>query len=200
MIEQTIRSLCKNNMPAELVKDRHAARQKALSMIGDDVVIGAGGSVTAEQCGIWGALRGRQGFFDWMRPGISPEEKSELRRKSLLADVFVTGTNAITMDGKLYNCDFYGNRVAAMVFGPKKVIVVAGKNKIVKNIQEAKERMETVAAPLNSKRLGRHTPCVKAGYCTDCDSPERICCHTVIQERQMQKRIHVIIVDEELEL
>jgi len=194
-MEEVIKALKQNNMPAQFVKDRNAARDLVMSMISKDDVIGAGGSMTLVECGIHDALSGYN-FLDWFS---SPDDKDNLLATTLTCDIFLTGCNAITKDGKLYNCDGRGNRIAALIYGPKKVVVVAGKNKIVKNIDEAKERMETIAAPKNAKRLNLNTPCVDK-RCVDCNSPDRICCHTVITEQQRTKRINVIIVDEELGL
>lgn len=200
-IPKTVRSLVQNNMKAHFVKDRNEARKLVMSLIEKTDIVGAGGSLTLDQCGIRDELR-KHGyhFLDWFTPGIAPDEKQTLLKRTLTCDVFLTSSNAITEDGKLYNVDGRGNRVAALIFGPKKVIVVAGKNKIVKNVQEACERLETIAAPLNAKQLNKKTGCVDTGYCVDCKTPQRICCHTVISEYQSSPRIQVIIVDEELGL
>jgi len=187
-----------NNMKAYVVDNRDEARKLVLSMIDKDDVVGSGGSVTLEECGIFNTLRKERNFLDWF---TDTENKEELLNKTLTCDVLLMSSNAITQDGKLYNIDGRGNRLAAMIFGPKKVIIVAGKNKIVKNMAAAKERLETIAAPLNAKRLNKNTPCVKVGHCVDCDSPDRICRHTVITERQDDsQRINVIIVNEDLGL
>jgi len=200
MMEQVKEALEKNNMPAYIVKDREEARILAMSMIEDDEVVGGGGSLTLDECGIRDELRKRGKFLDWWKPDIKKDEKDDILRKSLTCDVFLTGTNAVTREGKLYNIDGRGNRLAALIYGPKKVIVVAGKNKIVRNNIEAKERLETVAAPKNVRRLNKNTPCYDTGHCVDCRSNDRICSHTVISEWQQSDRIKVILVDEELGL
>jgi len=129
----------------------------------------------------------------------SKEESKELKRKSLLTDWYITGTNAISLDGHLVNMDHSGNRVAAMLYGPDKVIVVVGENKIVKDINEAIVRNERIAAPANCKRLNRVTPCAKVGHCMDCSSEDRICNeYTVIKRQGNKDRIHVIFLNEEL--
>jgi L-lactate utilization protein LutB len=197
MIDITMKSLEKNNIKAYFVPDRDKARDLVMSMIGKSDVVGSGGSVTLDECKIRDALRKGYKFLDWF-PAKDDQEKNELRRRSLTCDVFVCGTNAITMDGKLVNVDGYGNRVAAIIYGPKKVIIVVGKNKITKNIDEAIIRINTVAAPKNCERLNRKTPCVKTGKCMGCSSPDRLCSSLVILEWQRSQRIHVIIVDEEL--
>jgi len=200
-IMQTMKALEKNNMKAYLAQNRNKAKDLVLSMIKKTDLVGAGGSMTLDECKVRDELREKgYRFLDWFLPGISKEEKTKIRKKSLTCDVFLSSTNALTENGELYNIDGYGNRVAAMIYGPDKVIVVAGKNKIVKDMGEAKERLETVAGPLNAKRLNKKTGCAKTGYCVDCDSPDRICCHKVVQDWQRQERIHVIIVNEDLGL
>jgi hypothetical protein len=142
-----------------------------------------------------------KGFF----PGV--ERRRQLQREALLSDVFLTSTNAITLDGRLVNIDGTGNRVAAMVFGPKKVIVVAGKNKIVKNVEEGLSQIHGVCTPMNIIRHRlKHgsggpdeVPCVKTGKCADCYHEWRICRYTVIIEGQMpddKDRIKVVLVGE----
>jgi len=123
----------------------------------------------------------------------------KLYRNTFSADVYFTSTNAITEKGELYNVDGNGNRVAAMLYGPDKVIIIAGINKIVENIEEAIKRNERVSAPANCKRLNRATPCVKVGHCIDCSSEERICNeYTIIRRQGNKDRIHVIFLNEEL--
>jgi len=137
------------------------------------------------------------------------EERLNLMRRVFSSDVYVIGTNAVTLDRKLVNTDGYGNRVAAMIFGPKKVIVVVGTNKIVKGVDEALKRIREVCAPINATRhaVKHHRsqflelPCVKTGICTDCNHPWRICHHTTIIEGVSERRrghINVIIVGESL--
>ena len=202
IIKNTIEALNNNNMSAKLVETCDDARELVMSMINKDDIIGAGGSMTLDECKIRAELREKEyNFLDWFLPETPMEKKNEVMQRSLTCDVFLTSTNTLTMDGKLYNVDGRGNRVAAMVYGPKKVIVVTGKNKIVKNMQEAKERIETVAAPVNAKKLNRNTGCRKTGYCVDCSSKERICRHYLITDKQKEEnRINVIIVNEDLGL
>ena len=120
-------------------------------------------------------------------------------KKTFMADAYFTSTNAITENGELYNVDGNGNRVAAMLYGPDKVIVICGVNKIVKDLNEAIERNKRVAAPINAKRLNKDTPCAKVGYCMDCKSKDRICNeYTVIKRQRNKDRIHVIFMNENL--
>jgi phosphatidylserine/phosphatidylglycerophosphate/cardiolipin synthase-like enzyme len=133
--------------------------------------------------------------------GVSPEEWGELTRKIFSCDYFLCSTNAITEEGQLYNVDSTGNRVAAMSFGPKKSIVVCGVNKIVKDMEEAWNRVWNYAAPTNANRLGRKTPCTKTGVCSDCNSPERICNISVeLLKKPSRSDILILIIGEPLGL
>jgi hypothetical protein len=123
----------------------------------------------------------------------------ELRRQALLVDCFLTGTNAVTESGRLVNLDMIGNRVGAMHFGPRQVIVLAGRNKIVAGVDEAMRRIKTYAAPVNAMRLDKKTPCVKTSYCQDCNSPDRICNVWTITEKCFPDgRVKIVLIDREL--
>jgi L-lactate utilization protein LutC len=157
-----------------------------------------GGSLTLVQTGLYDRLKDDPRFevLDTYDKAISPEAMIERRRQSLLVDLFLTGTNAITEDGMLVNLDMIGNRVAAITFGPRHVVVIAGRNKIVEDLDDAMARVKAYAAPVNTMRLDKKTPCVKTGYCHDCKSPERICNHWTITEKSFPKgRISVILVN-----
>jgi L-lactate utilization protein LutB len=160
-----------------------------------------GGSLTHIQTGLYAALKERQDItiLDTYDKNLSPEESYELRRQSLLADLFITGTNAVTEKGRLVNLDMIGNRVAAITFGPKNVIILVGRNKIVADVDDAIERIKTYAAPVNVMRLEKKTPCLKTGVCQNCNSPERICNVWSISEKAFPKgRIKVILINEDL--
>ncbi|MGD9017436.1 MAG: lactate utilization protein, partial [Desulfobacterales bacterium] len=131
-----------------------------------------GGSLTLVQTGLYDRLKDDSRFevLDTYDKTISPEAMIERRRQSLLVDLFLTGTNAITEDGMLVNLDMIGNRVAAITFGPRHVVVIAGRNKIVEDLDDAMARVKAYAAPVNTMRLDKKTPCVKTGYCHDCKS------------------------------
>jgi L-lactate utilization protein LutC len=206
-IQILIERLGKNNIPACYVKDKKEAFEKILSMIPEGSTVGFGDSVTLRQIGVVDALeKGNYVFLNSWKPGISLEENIKLKKQALTSDIFVTGTNALTLDGKIVNVDGLGNRVAAMLFGPNKVIIVIGINKIVENLEEALERIRNKAAPLNVKRhpnFDPMPPCGMTGVCSDCSSPWRICNKTVIIERQFNNNkyepvITVVIVGEEL--
>ncbi len=194
-------ALSKNNFKASYVKTGKEAVDKVLSLIPADASVGIGGSwTTSAELGLPALLEGRGNtVLNHGKPGLSPEESLATRRQQLTCDVFLTGTNAVTLDGKLVNVDGSGNRVAAMIFGPKKVVVVAGVNKIVRDVDEAERRIELYAAPLNNKRLSRPNPCTTTGVCMDCQTPTRICNVTTILRKALPAtELHVIIVGEEL--
>lgn len=206
-IRLVLDALERNGMEARWTPDRSAALQQALALVAPGDTVGAGGSVTLDEIGLIDALRSGtvQGhavtFLDQYRPGLSRDESLAMRRRSLAADIFFSGANAITRAGELVNLDGYGNRVAALAFGPKRVCVVAGINKVVDDFFAALGRISTVAAPLNCRRLKRKTPCAATGVCAEdgCRSPERICnVLSVIRRQPGGNRITVILVGEKL--
>ena len=156
--------------------------------------------LTLEECGIMNLLRsGLYDFLDRSAPGTTPDKVEEIYRMAFCADAYLTSSNAITEQGELFNVDGNCNRVAAMLFGPKSVIVVAGYNKIVADLEEAVLRLKKTAAPANAIRLHCATPCAKVGECMDCHSDGRICCNYLVSAQQRhQDRIKVILVGEEL--
>ena len=215
--EIAVTNLQKRNINAQYVSERQEALSIILGMIPEGVTVVRGDSVTLEQIGVVAALRKRHknNFIDpfetkpdgsWL---TEREERLGMMRQAFLCDVFVTGTNAVTLDGKLVNTDGLGNRVAPMLFGPEKVIVVTGINKIVKDVNEAMERIHGVAAPMNAMRhfLKHHfvefsdLPCVATGKCVDCSHERRICRYNVIIEgtsSRQKGRINVVLIGEEL--
>lgn len=203
-LEKTKKALINNNMNAIVVDSKEQALKKIRSMILEGDIIGAGGSRTLDEIGLIDYLNEHPREFDFIGRRRSEEElfslnKREIQRQSLLSDIFFCSSNAITENGELFNIDGNGNRVAALAFGPKSVVVVAGYNKIVKDIDEAYQRVRRISAPANALRLGLETPCSVAGECQDCRSDCKICCSALIQGWQRNKnRITVILVKEEL--
>ena len=197
--EKVVKALEKNNFQAHYAVNRTVAIEKALSLIPAGATIGVGGSWTLKELGIPEQLaKNGHTVYDHNIPGLTMEESLALRRKELLSDVFLSGANAITLDGQLVNTDGSGNRVAAMSFGPKKVIVIVGVNKIVSDLDAAMERIETVAAPINNKRLDRPNPCTITGMCMDCQGSTRICNITsILHKRPPAIDFHGIVVGEE---
>ena len=202
LVAKVVESLEKNNITGFYVKTREEALKKVLDLIPEGSTVGFGGSLTLDQIGIKDRLvEGNYNFIDRRQPGLSADQLSKMQKESLLADVFLSSTNAITMDGKLVNVDGVGNRVAALIFGPTKVIIVAGANKIVPNVEAALQKIRNYIAPLHARHRDWPLPCAKTGECSDCRAPQRICNTTCIIENQRQKdRITVIIVGEELGL
>ena len=200
LARSVIHSLEKTNITGFYVKTKEEALEKVLSLIPEGSTVGYGGSLSLDQIGVKDILRaGNYCFKDHEKLGLSEDESIMLRRESLLADVFLSSTNALTMDGKLVNIDGTGNRVAAIIFGPPKVIIVAGTNKIVPDVEAAMDRIKNYVTPIHSRRRGRPIPCAQTGKCVDCRVPRRSCNAVVTIENQRQKdRMTVIIVGEEL--
>ena len=162
-----------------------------------------GGSMTAVTTGIYAMIKSSPTLevLDTMDRSVSFEELVERRRKALMVDLFITGTNAVTETGQLVNLDMIGNRVAALTFGPKHVVVLIGRNKIVPELDDAMFRIKNFAAPVNSMRLDKKTPCVKTSYCEECKSPDRICNTWTITEKSFPKgRVKVVLINEDLGL
>ena len=190
----------KNRFATQYHENAEKAVEELLAAIPLDVTVGIGGSWTLMELQVAEKLEARGNVvYCHHKPGLTPEEILTIRRQQLTCDVFITSTNALTEDGKLVNEDGTGNRVAAMMFGPKKVIVFTGINKIVANLEEADKRIKTIAAPKNNVRLSRPNPCTKTGYCMDCQGPTRICnIRTVIEKKPPLSDIHVWLVGEEI--
>lgn len=200
IIEKTMTALKKHGFRAEFVKDRAAAKEMMLTLIPAGAKVGVPGSASVRATGIVEALREKgHELYDHWAPGLSPADGLKLRKQQLLCDVLLTSTNALTASGELVNMDGIGNRAGAMIFGPGKVIIVAGKNKIVPDLAAGRDRIKTIAAPRRAKELNLNTPCAKDGVCNDCNTPIRICRAEVILHRAPTLTpIIVIIVDEEL--
>lgn len=199
-IKRTMENLQKNNMEAFYVEDEAAVIEKIKELVAEGSTVSVGGSMSLFEAGVIDLLKnGNYNFLDRYAQGLDASDIKEIFRKSFFADAYFTSTNALTEDGQLYNVDGNGNRVAAMIYGPDKVIVVVGVNKIVKDLDAAKERSKQIAAPANNTRLNLSNPCTKVGTCMDCKSPSRICNNYVVIGRQGNKdRIKVIIVGKQL--
>lgn len=208
IIENTIKNLKKNNIEALYVESKEDVVPLIEKLVPQGSTVAVGGSVSLDESGVLSHLRsGRYEFFDRYAQGLSREEVMEVYRKSFGVDAYFCSSNAVTEEGELYNVDGNANRIGAIAFGPKTVIMVVGVNKIVKNIDEAVKRVKTIAAPKNCRRLDCRTYCFEKGHCMDmdggmgkgCDSPQRICRHYLVSAKQaVMGRIKVIIVNEEL--
>lgn len=199
-IKNVMIKLEKNNMEGYYVEDEKELINTISKIVKEGETVAVGGSTTLSETGVIDYLRsGKYNFLDRYKDGLTGAEIKAIFKKSFFADTYFTSSNAITEAGELYNVDGNGNRVAAMLFGPEKVIVVAGVNKVVKDVEEAIERNKKISAPLNAKRLNKKTPCAKLGYCINCNSEERICNEYTLIKRQGQKgRIKVIFVNKEV--
>ena len=199
-ILRTIKALEKNNMNGYMVASNVDLISKIEELISPKSKVSCGGSMTLFETGVIDHLKsGRYEFLDRYKEGLTQDEIKEIFRQSFLSDAYVTSTNAITENGEIYNVDGNGNRVAAMLYGPDKVIIVAGINKIVPNVEEAIIRTKEYASPINAKRLNKETPCTKIGRCVECNSDNRICNEYTLIKRQIDKnRIHVIFLNDDL--
>ena len=207
--ETVINALGKNNMLGFYVEKKDDVVLKVEELLHKGDTVAVGGSRTLAETGVIDRLRGGEyRFLDRYRPGLTEEQVREIFLQSFRADAYLSSVNAITMQGELYNVDGNSNRVAAICYGPRSVILVAGCNKIVKDIPAAITRVKKRAAPANAIRLRADTPCARTGVCaglhsdrmtTGCACDSRICCNYVVSARQREKdRIKVILVGEDL--
>ena len=199
-LDKLRRNFEQHNMAVFQVSNSQEVLALLNEFIKDGTTVGCGDSVTLEQMGVLDYLRKKDiTFLDKYQPGLSHEDKRAIYLRNFSADTFITGTNSITVDGKIFNIDGNGSRVAPMIYGPEQVIIVVGTNKITENVDEAIKRVRKIAAPLDAKRLGKGTPCTKLNRCIDCSHKERICNDFVLIANQFAKdRIKIFIVDQEL--
>lgn len=197
-INKVIFNLQRNNMAGYFVESKEELLQLMASLIKKGEKVGCGDSVTLEESGVFEFVRsGDFIFYDKHQIGLTPEEKRAIYLENFDTDTFLTGTNAVTLDGKLFNIDGNGSRVTPMLYGPKQVIVVVGINKLTESLEDAIKRTRQIAAPSDAKRLNKDTPCTKLGKCIDCKHEQRICNDFVLIARQFIKdRIKVIIVNQ----
>lgn len=196
-INKVIESFKRNNIEVIYLKDLQEIFGLLDERIKDQMSIGIGGSMTLFETGIIDYLKNRKiNYLDRYQEELSKEELFQVFDKSLTCDIYLTSSNAITADGYLYNIDRTGNRVAAMTYGPKKVIVVAGTNKLVQDIPEAINRLEKIAAPKNCLRLNKDTPCSKIGYCVHCHHEDKLCSfYSIIGHQYVKNRITVVLIN-----
>ncbi|ACI18774.1 lactate utilization protein [Dictyoglomus thermophilum] len=199
-LKRTAEILKERGYDVFLVENREEAKNIVLKLIPENATVGIGGSITIREIGVIEELekRGNKVIHHW-KEGLSPEEDLEIRRQELISDVFLSSVNALTFSGEIVNMEAIGNRVAAQIFGPKKVIVVVGRNKLVINLETAIWRIKNVVTPLNARRLRLELPCAEEGYCVDCNHPKRICRITTILEAPPARTpFTVILVNEDL--
>ncbi|MTI80381.1 MAG: lactate utilization protein [Firmicutes bacterium] len=197
---KVVEALKKNEFDAVYFSNREQAVEHVLSYISGGNKVGIGGSMTLNELQLpkKAADKGAE-VLNHNLPDLSAEEKNEIRRQQLICDVFLSSTNALTLDGHLVNIDGVGNRVAAMTFGPKKVVVVVGINKVSKNVHAALDRIKLIASPKNNKRLGLANPCATTGVCSDCQSKSRTCrAYSIMKKKPLASDITVVVVGESL--
>ncbi|MFH2057876.1 MAG: lactate utilization protein [Pseudomonadota bacterium] len=203
-LEAVKSNLENNNFEVFIADNAKAAKTIALEQIIPKLDIKSvswGGSMSFIETGLFHDLKDREDLdvLNVFDTKLAKEEVMALRRQSLLVDLFITGTNALTESGQLVNLDMVGNRVAAMIWGPKNVLLIIGRNKICIDLEDAMLRIKNYAAPVNTMRLDKKTPCRKTGICQDCSSPDRICNYWTITEKSFEKkRIKIILVNEDL--
>lgn len=207
-IRRTIEALQKNNISGYFARSREEAAELVRRIVPEGSSVSCGGSVTLQESGILDLMRGGSyRFLDRSAPGLTQEQIQAIYRDTHGCDAFFTSANAVTENGELYNVDGNGNRISAIIHGPKKVVVIAGVNKIVRDLDAAVYRVKTVAAPCNGVRLNTGTPCALTGRCaavnggmTDgCRSERRMCVHYLTTAFQRDAgRFHVIFLNEDL--
>lgn len=199
IVQKTIQSLKRNNMAGYYVQSVAQLHELLVSLMEKGETVGCGDSLTLEQTGVFDLVRRRDyRFLDKHKPGLCREEKREIYLQNFRADTFLTGINAVTANGELFNIDGNGSRVAPVLYGPRQVIAVAGTNKIVPSVDEAILRARQLSAPLDAKRLGKETPCTKLNRCIDCRHEQRICNDFVLITGQFERdRIKVVFIQGE---
>lgn len=196
---KVVKALQSRNMEAWYVDNKEEALKKALEIIPVESTVGWGGTVSVEEIGLKPALEARGNKLLDRYKAATPEERDDIQRQCLLSDYFLMSTNAISEDGIMVNIDGLGNRVAALIYGPKNVLMIVGMNKVVKTEADALSRARNEAAPVNAQRFNLSTPCSKNGSCADCRIPDTICCQFVTTRySKVAGRIKVILVGEDL--
>ena len=196
-VNRVLDNLKRNNMNGYYVETLDELKALVTTLVPPKSSIAVGGSQTLTETGMLQWIRENDfQFYDRYAPGLSADDLKQIHRKAFTVDAYFCSSNAITENGELYNVDGSGNRVAAMIYGPDRVIVIAGINKIVKDIDDAIRRNREIAAPTNCVRLNMSTPCAVTGSCADCKTPARICCaYSTIGFQRNKDRMHVILVD-----
>jgi len=184
IIDRTIENLKENGFTVKYFEDSNSAKAAILDEVTPDQTVGFGGSMTIADLGIYEALKDKGNPVYWHMKANDKEHRNALLKKAAASDIYLSSSNAITESGMLVNIDGTGNRLSAMLYGPDRVIIVAGVNKITRSLDEALIRIKNIAAPPNAKRIGRNTPCAKLGKCMNCNVPDRICKATLIIDRQ----------------
>lgn len=199
LYKKVIKALCLNHFDARYFKTREEAIEAVLSCVKKTDIVSFGGSVTVSELGILEKIGAIGCNILDRSKGTTPQEKEDIARAGLLSDVYLMSSNAITQDGYLFNIDGVGNRIAALTYGPKTVFILAGVNKIVRDTEEAVQKVRNYTAPLNAQRFEIDTPCKKTKECGDCKSLTSICSvFTLTRLCRPAGRIKVFLINEEL--
>ena len=199
--ELLVKNLQNRHFEAYYCETKEKALEKALELIPTGSSVGWGGALSAQQIGLMDAIKCGDYVAIDRDKAANPEERKKLMKDCLLADVFITGANAISLDGQMVNIDGVGNRVAAIVYGPESIVVIAGMNKVMDTLDAAVVRARTIAAPMNKQRFASQTPCEVTGTCGDCKSEGCICNQILVTRNSKPAgRIKVILVGEDLGL
>ncbi len=198
--KKCVANLKKHGFDAHLTASRAEARNLILDMAAGYETFGFAGSDTTRGIGLMEELKKRgKTIHDHWQKGLTKEQDLEIRKNQILSDCFLCSANAVSVTGEVINVDGIGNRTNGMTFGPKKVFIVAGMNKVTADLESGLKRIQEVAAPMRAKSLGMETPCAESGFCSDCNAPQRICRATVILHRKpMLTDISIILIMEAL--
>lgn len=199
IIEKLEENLKKRNIELIFLEKKELLEDRVRNFVTDGDIISFGGSTTLEETGILDFFRRENYNFLDRDTCKTREEKDEVYRKAYFADHYFLSANAVTLDGEIMNIDGYGNRISAMIFGPKQVFIVIGINKLVKDLKEGEERIKLFAGPMDAKKLSKKTPCVNTAECMDCNSSDRICNKYLVYRREsIPNRMKIILINEEL--
>ncbi|MCQ1531807.1 lactate utilization protein [Lutispora saccharofermentans] len=198
MKSEMIKNFKSRNIEVSFFETLEEAKDRMIELIPPDSSVGVGNSKTLKDMNISKLLKERGNIVFDKTLAENKAESEQVKKKSLLADWYITGTNAVSKEGHIVNIDHSGNRAAAMIYGPDNVIIVIGRNKICGTLDDAVKRARNISAPMNAKRAGYNPPCLQLNRCIDCKSDERVCFNLVIIEGQFVKdRMKLFIVDEE---
>lgn len=200
LAEISIKNLKSHGFDPHFVSTTDEARDIILKMVSRFKTFGFGGSNTARALGVLEALKAKgKTIYDHWQEGLSKEDDLDIRLQQGRCDCFFCSANAISSTGEVVNVDGIGNRTNAMTFGPQKVVIVAGMNKVTLDLESALKRVREIAAPMRAKSLGMETPCAETGTCNDCNSPQRICrVTTILHRKPMLTDVSVILINKTL--
>jgi len=198
--EKCVKNLKKHGFDADFVPDIETARSVILDRVSGFDTYGFGGSDTVRRLGLVEALKSDgKTIYDHWQPNLSPKKDLQIRLAQGRCECFFCSANAVAVTGEIVNVDGIGNRTCAMTFGPKKVVIVAGMNKVTPDLTSALNRVREIAAPMRAKSLSMETPCAETGVCSDCNSPQRICrITTILHRKPMLTDTTVILVNQAL--